>query len=160
MILNSHLDRSTIETSKLRRSFFSPSRPTLSSSLIITHIWISLDCFTCSLLWLRALLFFAYSIHSRPVCPFPRCAHLVGCTLALWVVSRAFPCSLASPVYLLACLPSRAWWPIVVPYSYLLPYQSTRSAPRILRMHFRARSTSISNCLCCGVWALSQPCPN
>ena len=149
-----------IETSELRRSFFSPSRPTLSSSLVVTNIWISLDCFTRSSLWLHALLFFAYSIHSRPVYPFPHCAHLIGCTLALWVVSRAFPCSLASPVYLLARLPSHAWWSILVPYSYLLPYRSTRSAPRILRMHFRARSMSISNCLCCGVWALSQLCSN
>ena len=89
MILNSHSDRSTIEASELRRSSFSPSRPTLSSSLV-TNIWISLDCSKRSSLWLRTLLFFAHSLHSRPAYPFPRCARLVGWTLALWVISRAF----------------------------------------------------------------------
>ena len=140
MILNSHSDRSTIETSEPRRSPSCPSRPTLYSSLVFTNFWISLDCSMRSSLRLRTLLFLAYSPHSQPVYPSPRCARLVGCTLVLWVVSRAFPRSLVPPMYLLACLLSRDWWLIVVPCSYLLPYRSTRSAPRILRTRFRARS--------------------
>ena len=118
MALNSHSDRSTIKTSGLRRLPFSSSRPILSSLLVVTNIGVSLDCSPRSPLWLRVPSLLAYSLHSRPVYPVPRCARLVGCTLALRVVSHAFPLPLASPVYSLARLPSRVWWLIVVPFPY------------------------------------------
>ena len=72
---------------------------------------------------------------SRPAYPFPRCAHLVSCTLALPLLP------LASHISSLASLPSHAWWLIVLPYSYLLPYRPTLYAPRNLHTHFRAHST-------------------
>ena len=118
MTLNSHSDRSTTKTSGLRRLPFSSSRPILSSLLVVTNIGASLDCSPRSPLWLRVPSLLAYSLHSRPVYPVPRCARLVGCTLALRVVSRAFPLPLASPVYSLARLTSLVWWLTVVPFPY------------------------------------------
>ena len=97
---------------------FSSSSPILSSLLVVTNIGASLDCSPRSPLWLHIPSLLAYSLHSRPVYPVLRCARLIGCTLALRVVSRAFPLPLASPVYSLAHLPSHVGWLTVVPFPY------------------------------------------
>ena len=86
-------------------------------------------------------LILVHSLHSRPTCPFPHCARLVGCTLVLWVVSHTFlyssrlTCILAL-LSTLSCLVA-----LVVPYSYTPYLRHSPFLPHDLsRMRFRAHS--------------------
>ena len=82
--------------------------------------------------------------------PLPTCIpHSTLCS-PRWLYSRAlgsshaFPHSLVPPMYLLTRLLTRDWWLIVIPCSYLLPYQSTHSAPRSLMHALSSTFTQMS----------------